>query len=74
MEAALFERGRESDEQQKLERSLWRRERAGSRDWGVGRDNNVPFIRQNVPVQKLQYPDNPRDARIQGGREVGRAV
>lgn len=34
----------------------------------AGRDNNVPFIRPNGPVQKLQYPDNPRDARIQRGR------
>lgn len=35
---------------------------------GAGRDNNVPFIRQNGPVQKLQYPDNPRDARSQSKR------
>jgi len=27
-----------------------------------GCDNNVLFIRQYGPVQKLQYPDNPRDA------------
>jgi len=33
----------------------------GRRERG-GCDNNVPFIRQYGPVQKLQYPDNPRDA------------
>lgn len=42
---------------------------------GAGRDNSVPFIRQNGPVQKLQYPDNPRDARSrkrQRGERRGR--
>lgn len=50
-------RNRTSNRNQK---ALWR-----GRDLGAGRDNNVPFIRQNGPVQKLQYPDNPRNARSQ---------
>lgn len=61
-------RARESDE--RLEGS------ARGKGSEAGRDNNVPFIRQNGPVQKLQYPDNPWDACSRkseraGGREGG---
>lgn len=50
-------RERESGKRHKLEGSV------RGKGLEAGRDNNVPFIRQNGPVQKLQYPDNPRDAR-----------